>query len=191
MSSLGEIGRLAELFGDEGAREYLGEPVSMAEHMLQAATLAEGEGRQPALVAACLLHDVGHFTGLRSGRELMEGRDNHHAETGGAWLAPWLGEAVSEPVRLHVAAKRYLCSVDPAYLQSLSPASTFTLQVQGGPMDDAEARAFERVPHFDDALALRRLDEAAKDPALESEGLEHFLPLLERLARGHLSGRGA
>jgi len=170
---------ISELFAGEGAGEYLGEEVTIAEHMLQAGALAEAAGAPDHLVAAALLHDVGHFNG--TGLELMEGRDNRHSDTGADWLAQWFGPEVTEPVRLHVAAKRYLCAVEPGYRERLSEASEYTLQVQGGPMDEARAAAFAAHPGAADAVAVRRWDEQAKDATQKAPSFEHFRPLLTRL----------
>ena len=137
---------IGDLFASEGLADYLGEPVTQAAHMLQTAALARRAGAPPALVAAALLHDVGHFTGTVTGRDLMAGQDNRHSYHGADWLAQWFGPEVTDPVRLHVAAKRYLCAVEPDYLGRLSPASVHTLGVQGGPMSAAEAADFERDP---------------------------------------------
>jgi gamma-butyrobetaine dioxygenase len=174
---------IASLFASEGAAGYLGEPVSQAAHMLQAGALAERAGATPDLVAAALLHDVGHFTGTRTGEDLMRGTDNRHGEQGAGWLAQWFGQAVTEPVRLHVAAKRYLCAVEPGYLSRLSPASVFTLGVQGGPMRPDEVLAFEANPHAGRACQVRRWDDQAKDPDAPVPPFEHFAPLLAALAR--------
>lgn len=175
------LDRLADLFASEGGAEYLGEPVTQAQHMLQAAALAEADGASPALVAAALLHDVGHFTGAVHGRELMAGTDNRHSHQGADWLAQWFGPAVTEPVRLHVAAKRYLCAVEPDYFGRLSEASVYTLSVQGGPMSTAETAQFEALAHAADAVRLRRWDEAAKDPDAGEPGFDHYRPLLANL----------
>src|SRR5215472_1943672 len=140
--SVGPVELIARLFAGDGAVEYLGEAVTQAEHMLQAAHLAELAGATDALVAAALLHDVGHFTGIVSGHDLMRGADNRHSYAGADWLAQWFGPEVTEPVRLHVDAKRYLCAAEPGYAETLSPASVYTLGVQGGPMTGAEAAAF-------------------------------------------------
>jgi gamma-butyrobetaine dioxygenase len=172
---------IAALLAGEGSQDYLGEQVTMAQHMLQAATLAAGDGASDALVAAALLHDVGHFTGRLTGRALMQGSDNRHDDTGAEWLSQWFGPAVCEPVRLHVAAKRYLCAVDPAYRDRLSPASVFTMSVQGGPMDEAEVRGFESSPYAEDAVAVRRWDDRAKDPAAPTRPFDDFRRMLERL----------
>ncbi|MFE7777372.1 phosphonate degradation HD-domain oxygenase [Streptomyces sp. NPDC057445] len=175
---------LAELFEGEGSAEYFGEAVTQAEHMLQAGALAEAAGAPPHLIAAALLHDVGHFQGAVTGRDLMEnGTDNRHSHTGADWLDRWFGPEVTEPVRLHVAAKRYLCAVEPGYFALLSEASVHTLRVQGGPMTDEQVREFEAHPGARDAVAVRRWDEQAKDPEMATPGFAHFRSLLERLLR--------
>jgi gamma-butyrobetaine dioxygenase len=175
------VAQLGALFAEQGAGEYLGEPVTQASHMLQAAACAQAAEAADALVAAALLHDVGHFTGEVSGRELMAGTDNRHSHSGADWLAAWFPEAVTEPVRLHVAAKRYLCAVEPGYFDRLSEASVYTLGVQGGPMNEAEAAAFAAGPYARDAVTLRRWDEAAKDPDADVPGFDHYQLLLEAL----------
>jgi len=180
---------IADLFAGEGGRDYLGEPVTQASHMLQAAALAQAAGARPPLIAAALLHDVGHFTSAISGHDLMCGTDNRHSDAGADWLAQWFGEEVTGPVRLHVAAKRYLCAVEPGYLASLSPASVYTLNVQGGPMDAAERAEFEANPQAGAALRLRRWDDAAKDPAASPPAFGYYKSLLRRLLRAAPSRR--
>jgi len=186
------VDAIAELFASEGAADYLGEPVTVAEHLLQAGARAQAAAAPPALVAAALLHDVGHLRGADaaagenelSGRELMTGTDNNHGERGARWLSELrFPDAVSEPVRLHVAAKRYLCATEPDYFGRLSEASVYTLAVQGGPMTDAEARAFEREPHAADAIAVRRWDDEAKDASAQVPDFDHYRPLLAALLR--------
>ncbi|MFJ5119389.1 phosphonate degradation HD-domain oxygenase [Kitasatospora sp. NPDC088548] len=177
------LDELAGLFAGEGAGEYLGEAVTMAEHMLQAGALAEAAGAAPHLVAAALLHDVGHFQGALHGRDLMLGQDNRHSDTGARWLERWFGPEVTEPVRLHVAAKRYLCAVEPGYRAKLSEASEYTLRVQGGPMSAEQAAAFAALPGAADAVAVRRWDEQAKEADAGTPGFEHFRPLLAALMR--------
>ena len=185
------VDRLAELFASEGASDYLGEPVTVAQHLLQSGALARAAGAPDALVAAALLHDAGHLRGgdpladeaELSGRELMAGTDNDHGERGAAWLARWFPAAVTEPIRLHVAAKRYLCAAEPGYLALLSPASVYTLSLQGGPMAGAEAAAFAAQPYAADAIAVRRWDDTAKDPAADVPGFDTYRPLLAALTR--------
>ena len=166
---------IGELLAGPGARDYLGEPVTIGEHMLQAGALAEAAGAEDPLVAAALLHDIGHLRGQAEGQ---------HGEAGALWLSQWFGEAVTEPVRLHVAAKRYLCAVDAGYYGLLSAESVRTLSLQGGPMSAAETAAFEALPHARDAVAVRRWDDQAKDPAVTPPRFAHFTALLEALVRG-------
>jgi phosphonate degradation associated HDIG domain protein len=183
MTAADPVSEIAGLFASEGADEYFGEPVTQAAHMLQAAQLAERDGADDALVAAALLHDVGHFTGAVSGQQLMHGTDNWHSHSGAAWLAQWFSPEVTEPVRLHVAAKRYLCAIEPGYANQLSPASVYTLGVQGGLMQGAELAAFAASPYAEAAGRLRRWDDAAKDPDVTAPPFEHFRPLLAQLLR--------
>jgi predicted HD phosphohydrolase len=165
---------IGELFAGPGARDYLGEPVTIGTHMLQAGALAEAAGADGTLVAAALLHDVGH---------LRHEADSRHGEAGARWLSRWFDAAVTEPVRLHVAAKRYLCAAEPGYLGLLSAESVRTLALQGGPMAPQEQAAFEALPHARAAVAVRRWDDAAKDPAVTPPGFAHFAPLLAALVR--------
>ncbi len=107
------------------------------------------------------------------------GIDDAHEVRGARWLEQHFVPAVTEPVRLHVPAKRYLCATDPAYLNQLSEASVLSLKLQGGPFTAEEVAAFRRHPHAETAVALRRHDEQAKIKGLSTPGLEHFRPYLE------------
>jgi gamma-butyrobetaine dioxygenase len=170
----GVVDEIEAMFSSEGAQDYLGEAVSIATHMLQAADRARGLGAPPALVVAALLHDIGHFTGSRTGAELMAGTDNHHDEQAAAYLSQYFGPEVVEPVRLHVAAKRYLCAVEPGYIGVLSEASVYTLSLQGGPMSAGEVAAFEANPYAADAMLLRRCDDGGKDADREPPAFAEF-----------------
>jgi len=184
MTAADAVAAITALFASEGAAAYLGEPVSQAAHMLQAAALAEQDQAAKALVAAALLHDVGHFAGALNGHDLMRGGSaTRHEENGATWLAQWFGEEVAEPVRLHVAAKRYLCAVEPGYAASLSPASVHSLRVQGGPMQRAELAKFEANRYAAAAIRVRRWDDAAKDPQARVPELDHYTTVLRALAR--------
>jgi phosphonate degradation associated HDIG domain protein len=167
------------LFKERGDAAYLGEPVSQTEHALQTAWAAEQAGADAALVAAALLHDVGHLLHDLPEDCALAGIDDAHEERGGRWLARHFGPDVVEPVRLHVAAKRYLCATDPTYLGRLSEASRVSLRLQGGPFTPDEASTFRANPHAEAAVRLRRFDEEAKVPGLATPGLEHFRPCLE------------
>lgn len=175
------VDQIEDIIDRRGAEAYLGEAVTQAEHMLQAAWLAEQEGADDALVAAALLHDIGHFVGEFGDDYIERGVDNRHEDAGAAILEPWFPPEVVEPVRLHVATKRYLCATDPTYLGRLSTASVRTLALQGGPMSPEEVVAFEANPWRDRAVRVRLWDEAAKVEGLSTPGFAHFRPLLERL----------
>ena len=129
------------VYAARGAGAYFGERVSMTEHGLQAAHFAQAERAPEPLMLAALLHDVGHL--LEDVPDAIEDwlADARHEEVGARWLARRFGAQVSEPVRLHVPAKRYLCATDPDYFRMLSPASVHTLGLQGGPMTAAGDRA--------------------------------------------------
>ncbi len=181
MTTTDPVQLIADLFAREGAAEYLGEVVTQASHMLQTAALAQRDGAADSLVAAALLHDVGHFTSAVTGEQFMAGIDNKHSDAGARWLSQWFGPEVTEPVHLHVAAKRYLCAVEPAYAMTLSEASKLSLRLQGGPMDHETAACFAALPYAQDACRLRRWDDAAKDPSAEPAPFEHYRSLLEGL----------
>jgi gamma-butyrobetaine dioxygenase len=167
---------------------YLGEDVTMIQHQLQAGALAAG--CSDALVVAAVLHDIGHVIGRQEGETyaveaLTDDRDAHHDASGARWLSRWFGPDVTEPVRLHVAAKRYLVATEPTYAAKLSEASTHTLRLQGGPMSPQQVHDFETQPYARDAVTLRRLDEAAKDGARQAPGLDAYRDLLLRVLVEH------
>lgn len=170
------------LFREHGASRYSGEreeAVSALEHALQCAALAEREGASPGLTLAALLHDVGHMASKQA--NARDDIDDRHEIIGARLLARELPPEVSEPVLLHVPAKRYLCATEPGYHDALSPASQHSLGLQGGPMTDDECRAYERHAYAQDGVRLRRWDDLAKTPGAPTPPLGHFLGLLGRL----------
>jgi phosphonate degradation associated HDIG domain protein len=169
------INQLRELFDGRGDSQYGFEPVSQREHALQSAALAERERASPALITAALLHDVGHLLHNLPDDATENGIDDRHEELGHRWLEQHFGQDVSEPVLLHVAAKRYLCSVEPGYEARLSVPSRQSLALQGGVMSAEQAREFATHEFADDAVRLRRWDDAAKIVGHETPRLEHFL----------------
>ncbi len=169
---------ICDLFATRGHAAYVGEPVSQLEHALQAAYHAEQAGAADALVVAALLHDVGHLIHKLPEDAADHGIDTRHEKLGQAWLSQYCGPEVTEPIRLHVAAKRYLCATDPGYLRQLSPASRHSLQLQGGPFTPAEIAEFQRNPWYRDAVVLRQWDDLAKVPGMDVPPLDHYRPRL-------------
>lgn len=179
------------IFTRRGADEYLGEPVTIGEHMLQAAHFAQRDGHEEQVIVAALLHDIGHFTGefigmpLASGTMFLEDQtDRQHENAGAAVLEQFFPDLVVDCCRYHVAAKRYLCAREPGYFDRLSEASVHSLNLQGGPMDDKEAVAFEAHPNFDAIIAVRRYDEAGKEVGMVVPPFSSYLPMLERMVAG-------
>jgi len=177
------VDEIFRTFREHGSGAYLGEPVSLTEHMLQSAYAAEQDGAPPLLVAAALLHDYGHFIHEHEEDAAEHGIDTRHEDVGHAFLSEHFGLEIAEPIRLHVAAKRYLCATDASYLGELSPASIHSLELQGGPYSAAEVAAFEAFPYAEDAVRLRRYDDAGKVAGLETPDLEHYRPVLEAAIR--------
>jgi phosphonate degradation associated HDIG domain protein len=173
------VAHIEQLFAERGSAEYHGEAVSQLEHALQAATFAEAEGQPAAVIAAALLHDIGHLLHAHGEGAAERGIDDRHEELGGRFLAKHFPPAVTEPVRLHVPAKRYLCATEPEYLRGLSPASVRSLGLQGGPMTMSEQSEFVRHAHYTAAVCVRRYDDRAKIVGLQTPPLTHFLPYLE------------
>jgi phosphonate degradation associated HDIG domain protein len=173
--------RILELLRAGGGRSYFGEPVTQLEHALQTAALADRARANGGLVVAALLHDIGHLLHGLPENIADLGVDPRHEAVGVRWLSEYFGPAVTEPIRLHVSAKRYLCAVEPTYAESLSPASQASLRLQGGPMTPEEVRLFEQTSWATDAAAMRRWDDAAKVPGLEVPGLPHYRARIEEL----------
>lgn len=172
-----------ELLATQGGESYFGEPVTVLEHCLEAAFFACQTSSSNEQIVAALLHDVGHLLHKESEDVAEQGVDTHHEELADAFLAAHLPPAVTEPIRMHVAAKRYLCFADAAYLEALSPSSLLSLKLQGGPMSAEQAEAFLAAPFAQQAIALRHWDDEAKIPALPVPEASTYLPLLETLWR--------
>ncbi|MDX1402139.1 MAG: HD domain-containing protein [Kiloniellales bacterium] len=178
---------LEDLFARRGAEAYLGEPVTMAEHMLQGASLAEEGGQDDAVIVAALLHDIGHFTSEFGTFSITDTEDRHHEIAGAELLERFFPPPVSECVRHHVAAKRYLCATKPSYMKRLSKASVHSLKLQGGPMSETEVKEFEKNPYLKEIIKVRYFDEAGKDPDKKTPSFSHFVPLVQRLVDEHRS----
>jgi phosphonate degradation associated HDIG domain protein len=159
-----------------GGSLYAGEPVTQLEHALQCAAQAQAEGAGAELVTAALLHDICHLA------EGMNDQDHPHAKVGAQMLSDLFPAAVTEPVRLHVLAKRYLCVVEPLYWSDLSDMSKRSLIWQGGPFSPDEAVAFISQPYAEEAVRLRRWDDAAKIPGLPTPALDRFISTMQSVA---------
>lgn len=179
MSTVNDVLTLLEARGDS---QYGGECVTQIEHALQAATLAQDEGASSELIVAALLHDIGHLLHDLPDDAPDEGVDDRHETSGYRWLQALFPESVTEPVRLHVAAKRYLCAVDAGYVETLSDPSRVSLSLQGGPMTADEIEQFEAHSHAEAAVRLRRWDDTAKVAGLQTPPLAHFAHHLQRAA---------
>ena len=173
------------LYDDRGERSYGSEAVTQLEHALQCAELAEREGAHEALIAASLLHDIGHLLPKLGAEVARGGVDDRHEYLPLRMLRRHFGEAVLAPIRLHVAAKRYLCAVQPGYCDGLSSASRMSLQRQGGIYTQAEAARFMREPYADDAIRLRQWDDRAKVRGKVTPDFPYYVNLLLRCAQEH------
>lgn len=171
------VAELVDLYARLGDLRY-GENVSQLEHALQTAHHARVDGAPPALIVAALLHDIGHLMQKTGENAADLGIDTRHEAIGGGYLARAFAPDVTEPIRLHVAAKRYRVAVDPAYFERLSGASLQSLALQGGPMSQDEITAFLAEPAAQAALRLRGYDEAGKAPDADVAGLDAYRDLL-------------
>ncbi len=172
---------IAEIFARRGADAYLGEAVTVAEHMLQTATLAQAQGASDTLVAAALLHDIGHFTSELGAYSPKDTMDRRHESAGAKALEGFFPPSVTESVRLHVAAKRYLCATNPAYYDALSEPSQHSLSLQGGAMNETEIAEFRTLEFHREAVQVRLWDDCGKAPGARTGVFDDFRPLLRRV----------
>lgn len=157
------------------------EVVTQLEHALQCAALAKEKNTSPTLITGALLHDIGHIIlDEHNAREAFLNTDLNHEEVGARYMEPFFPESVTIPIRLHVPAKRYLCTTDPSYYDGLSEASKRSLKLQGGTMSDEEREAFEQIPYFEDGLMLRRWDDLAKVNELDTPRLEVYRDVVQQ-----------
>ena len=169
------LAEIETLLLTRGQRRYGLEDISQLQHALQAATIAERQHETPAFITAALLHDIGHMTHTLGENPTAGGIDDRHEQHGHDYLVGHFGPDVTEPVRLHVAAKRYLCATDPTYFDRLAPDSVLSLKLQGGPMSAREASEFAAGRHAKAAVRLRRIDETAKVKDLPTPQITHFI----------------
>ena len=176
---------IRSLFEQYGSLAYSGEPVTQLEHALQSGAQAEEAGADDELVVAAFLHDLGHLLNLQGDTPTERGIDDLHQYFALPFLRPVLSDAVLEPIRLHVDAKRCLCAVDDAYFGQLSADSVRSLELQGGIFSRREADAFLQKPYAEDALRLRKWDDRAKEQNRATPDLNHYLGLVEQVMRKH------
>ena len=176
---------IADIFERRGGEAYLGEDVTMAEHMLQGATLAEQAGLSEDIVVATLLHDIGHFTSEFGSFSMEDDEDKFHEEAGAEVLERFFPQMIVDCVRLHVAAKRYLCATRPEYFERLSAASVHSLNLQGGPMNEDEVAEMEKNPNLREVVQVRYLDDAGKKPGMETPSFAHFAPMVQAVVDRH------
>ncbi|KVR07919.1 phosphohydrolase [Burkholderia ubonensis] len=174
---------IRSLYQEHGHVAYSGEPVTQLEHALQSGLLAEEAGADDALVAAAFLHDLGHLLNRQGETPSARGIDDLHQYYVLPFLRPLLPDAVLEPIRLHVDAKRCLCRTDAGYFESLSPDSVRSLALQGGVFSEEEAAAFLRRLFAEDALRLRRWDDMAKAEGRATPDLDHYMEIVARQVR--------
>ena len=179
---------LGDIFKRCGDEEYLGEPVTMAQHMLQGATMAEAEGLDDEIVVGALLHDIGHFTSEFGSFTMEDTEDRYHEEAGAKVLGPFFPSVVIDCVLHHVAAKRYLCATSADYFAKLSEASVHSLGLQGGPMSAEEVAEFEKNKNLEKIVKVRYLDDAGKDPDMETPDFWHFADRVQRVVDRHVAG---
>ena len=156
---------------------YIGEKVTMTEHMIQSAMLAEKNKSPSSLVCAALLHDYGHFI-LDDPEKLVNIKeDGKHEEVGYLYLKKYFNKNVVEPIKNHVKAKRYLAR-NKKYYEILSTASIASLHLQGGVMNDEEAEKFEKNKYFKSSIKLRKFDESAKKINIKMKNIDEYKNLL-------------
>ena len=182
---------IGDIFDRCGGEEYLGEPVTMAEHMLQGAHFAEKAGEAETIIVSALLHDIGHFTSEFGTFSMDDTEDRLHEEAGAMVLERFFPTLVTDCVRHHVAAKRYLCATRPEYFDRLSIASVHSLNLQGGPMKDSEVFEFEKEPNLAEIIKVRHYDEAGKRADLETKPYSHYAPMVQRVVNTHCNRSSA
>ena len=156
---------------------YIGEKVTMTEHMVQTAMLAEQNHSSESLICACLLHDYGHFIIEDPDLLVSKSIDGKHENVGFNFLKDYFKPEVIEPIKLHVQAKRYLCR-NKSYYNHLSNPSKISLKLQGGAMNDEEAKKFTSLKFYKDAIILRKYDDDGKIPNIKMKKIDEYRDLI-------------
>ena len=181
---------ISSLLNSRATTWYGQEAVSQLEHALQCAHLAEKANETTETIVAALLHDLGHILSKEDQNVFTDDgspplKDDLHQYIALPFLRDVFSDAVLEPIKLHVEAKRYLCAVDPRYWDSLSPASKHSLELQGGIFNEVQVKAFEDLPYASESTRLRRYDDLAKVPGLLTPSLDHFEKMMKEIALIH------
>ena len=182
---------IAEIFERCGDEEYLGEPVTMAEHMLQGANFAQKKGCSKEIIVAALLHDIGHFTGELGSFTMEDKSDRYHEVYGANILERFFPPVITDCIRYHVAAKRYLCATQPEYFEKLSEASVRSLKLQGGPMSKKEVMDFQKNPNLEEIIQVRYFDDEGKVPGMVTPPFDHFAPIVQDIVDAWHTSRDA
>ena len=156
---------------------YIGEKVTITEHMVQTAMLAEQNHSSESLICACLLHDYGHFIIEDPDQLVSKSVDGKHENIAFNFLKNYFKPEVTEPIKLHVSAKRYLCR-EKSYYNLLSKASKVSLELQGGKMNNDEAQKFILLKHHKDAITLRKYDDEGKIPNMKIKNINDYKELI-------------
>ncbi|MGI9350389.1 MAG: (R)-1-hydroxy-2-trimethylaminoethylphosphonate oxygenase [Rhizobiaceae bacterium] len=187
LSSQNIVEFLEDIFLRRGNEEYLGEPVTMAQHMLQGAHFAEEANEPEEIVVSALLHDIGHFTSEFGMFSMQDTEDKYHEEAGAELLGKFFPDIVTDCVRYHVAAKRYLCATDQDYFAKLSSASVHSLNLQGGPMNREEVAEFEKNPNLKAIVRVRIYDDKGKVADFNPQPFSHYREIVQRVVDRHIN----
>ena len=157
---------------------YIGEKLTIPEHMIQSAMLAEKSKSKDDIICSCLLHDYGHFLIENPDNLVKINKDGEHENIGYEYLKKFFKKEVVEPIRYHVLAKRYLAR-NKKYFNFLSEASKLSLKLQGGLLSDKESREFKKKKYFKNSILVRKFDEAAKKTNIKMKSIDSYLSLLK------------
>ena len=156
---------------------YIGEKVTISEHMIQTAMIAEKAKSSNNLICSCLLHDYGHFILEDPDKLVRKKIDGKHEDIGYEYLKKFFKKDVVEPIKYHVLAKRYLAK-EKKYFNSLSEASKISLKLQGGVLNKKESKEFEKKDFFKQTIKLRKFDEVAKRTDMKMKSIIEYKNLL-------------
>jgi len=173
---------IKELFESAKAEEYLGEDITLVEHMIQCAENAQADGAPDWLIVGALLHDIGHLLVPDAVSAQDSGIDMHHDDIGAEWISKRFPNNIVQAVRLHVDAKKYLVATDSTYFTQLSQASQITLDIQGGVFSESEATDFIQQHYAHEAVLLRKWDDTGKARGAATTDISDYEELINEVA---------